>query len=353
MEVISIQYLRGVAALMVVFHHLGLQLRRLGYEGYWPTTLAYGVDIFFVISGFIMWITTQRGTTPMQFYRRRIIRIVPLYWLLTTLILLVVVLFPRAMYNSRLSPIHVISSYLFIPAVHPSQSEMFPLLIPGWTLNYEIAFYAVFGLGLLMTGTRRLIVISLALCTLVALPYVITVTPLTIAAFYSSSRLLEFVYGMALGWIFVRGVLIPTSLAWTAVLAGVFLIAASETHPLPAVIGGLPALLIVGGAVMTESARGIRSVASLHVIGNASYSIYLSHTIVLAFVLVVWMKLPLEGLPAGLFAFAAIALSAVVVVGVFLYSYVEKPILRIGGLRAFRITPPTHSILRVKSPRVP
>jgi len=107
MEVISIQYLRGCAALMVVFHHLGLQLRRVGYEGYWPSFLSSGVDLFFVISGFIMWITTKRGITTLAFFRRRVIRIVPLYWLLTTFVLVILNAFPRMMHNDRLDPTHV------------------------------------------------------------------------------------------------------------------------------------------------------------------------------------------------------------------------------------------------------
>src|SRR5262249_60908041 len=55
-QICSVQYLRGIAALMVVFDHIGIWLRRLGYEGGWPEFLKSGVDIFFVISGFIMWV---------------------------------------------------------------------------------------------------------------------------------------------------------------------------------------------------------------------------------------------------------------------------------------------------------
>ena len=67
MEILSIQYLRGCAALMIVFYHLDLQLNRVGYEGYWPNFLSAGVDVFFVISGFIMWITTAKGMTTLEF----------------------------------------------------------------------------------------------------------------------------------------------------------------------------------------------------------------------------------------------------------------------------------------------
>src|SRR5215470_5579719 len=108
MEVVSIQYLRGCAALMIVLFHLELQLRRLGYQGYWPHFLDTGVDIFFVISGFIMWITTAKGMTTLEFYRRRILRIVPLYWFLTSLVLATLIAYPSVMQTGRFDMLHVL-----------------------------------------------------------------------------------------------------------------------------------------------------------------------------------------------------------------------------------------------------
>ena len=84
--IISIQILRAFAALLVVFHHARYQIQDFEvffHGGIWPFGQA-GVDIFFVISGFIMWVTTHdRRTTPLRFMTNRIVRIVPLYWLLT------------------------------------------------------------------------------------------------------------------------------------------------------------------------------------------------------------------------------------------------------------------------------
>src|SRR3954471_22053033 len=75
--------LRGIAASMVVFVHLDVQLKRLGYGTLDAPWLASGVDIFFVISGFIMWVSVARrpATSAGEFMRNRLIRIVPLYWL--------------------------------------------------------------------------------------------------------------------------------------------------------------------------------------------------------------------------------------------------------------------------------
>lgn len=78
-QFVGIQYLRGIAALMVVIFHLEPQLNRMNYSGPWLPGLSSGIDIFFVISGFIMWTTTyNRSTSPLHFWRRRVIRIVHL-----------------------------------------------------------------------------------------------------------------------------------------------------------------------------------------------------------------------------------------------------------------------------------
>ena len=147
-EIYSIQYLRGIAALMVVLLHVRVQLGRMGYGGYWPEFLMAGVDIFFVISGFIMWVTTFDGsTTPWQFLFRRFVRIIPVYWLLTTTTVAVMLVAPSAVQSGRFDSIHVLSSYLFIPTVHPLTGMMEPVLIPGWTLNYEMFFYIIFEIG--------------------------------------------------------------------------------------------------------------------------------------------------------------------------------------------------------------
>ena len=286
-----------------------------------------------------MWITTRREITTLEFFRRRIIRIVPLYWLLTTFVLAIQIAFPKMMHNERLDPTHVLSSYLFFPAVHPTQGVMFPLLIPGWTLNYEMFFYALFGVGLLLPGVTRLIVVSAVLCALVAIPFLRAVPPLTTEAFYTSSKLLEFVYGMALGWLFEKGFRLPALVAWPCMLVGAAVIAAGDVYLPPALLSGIPPLLVVTGAVMIERSRAIANVASLHLLGNASYSIYLSHPIILAFVLALWLKAPFPGLPGGPFVFGTVEVAAALTAGVLLYFYVEKPVLRLGKLQIFRVWP--------------
>jgi exopolysaccharide production protein ExoZ len=330
-------YMRGAAVLMIVFVHLQGVIQRIGYSGYWPTPfLAPGVDIFFIISGFIMWVTTARGMRTADFYRRRVIRIVPLYWVLTTIVLAVLLVAPKAVQTGRFETWHVVASYLFIPAVHPVEHVLQPLLIPGWTLNYEMFFYALFGAALALPPLQRFTSISLVLCAAAAIPLVISVDPFTPLGFYTSDIMLEFVFGMALGWAYVNGLKLSPFLLLALVTVGVIGIATFGSASHRSLSVGIPALCLVGGAVMFERLWPVPSLPALHLIGNASYSIYLVHPLALSAVGQLWRKLPL---PAQ-YDHSAVALGLVAVmsstlIGIVIYLLIEKPLLKLGGLRIF------------------
>jgi exopolysaccharide production protein ExoZ len=344
-ELLSVQYLRGFAALMIVFFHLQLQLHRIGYDGYWPHFLRTGVDIFFVISGFIMWVTTAKGVTTVEFFRRRIIRVAPLYWLLTSAVLATLIAFPNAVQSGRFETWHVVGSYLFFPVVHPVEGVMQPLLIPGWTLNYEMFFYAVFGVGLMLSSTARLIFVSVILFGLAATPYLMTVSPLTPLGFYTSGIILEFAYGMALGWLYIRGAKLSPASAWTCFLLGLVAIALVGSGNMydSVLFMGIAALLVVGGAVMIERVDAVPNIRALHLLGNASYSLYLSHAIVLSLIGQFWRRSSLYLLSGASFAFGCVAVVSAIAVGVLIYHYIEVPMLRLGGLRVFRVNIPMIS----------
>src|SRR5579863_980395 len=142
-EIFAIQYLRGMAAVIVVLHHI-FSTRGLEYL-FLPWFGGFGVDIFFVISGFIMWQTTAAVEIgPVEFWRRRIIRIVPLYWIFLTVLLIAASLLPSVLYTTVINPESTIKSFLFVPYYHESQKIIAPILIPGWSLNYEMFFYFLF-----------------------------------------------------------------------------------------------------------------------------------------------------------------------------------------------------------------
>lgn len=151
--VYSIQYLRFLAAALVVLTHGVMSLNHsLGSRvfGDFPQG-GRGVDIFLVISGFIMvYITKNRQMTPLRFAFERLTRIVPLYWIFTMLMMLVVVFVPGLVNAQQLEFWHTLSSYLFIPSPHPDGGELQPLLRVGWTLNIEMLFYLMIVLAMVI-----------------------------------------------------------------------------------------------------------------------------------------------------------------------------------------------------------
>jgi exopolysaccharide production protein ExoZ len=327
-ELLAVQYLRGLAAMLVVIFHLGVLIGRMGYSGDWPSGLSGGVDIFFVISGFIMWITTaERRVTPGAFWLNRIIRIVPLYWIITTVMVTVMLIAPSVLQSSRFEAHHVIASYLFIPWHHPLRPEMSPVVLPGWTLNYEMFFYLIFGLCLLLPSRWRLSALVGALVLLVGAGIVTRADPATIFGFYSASIMLEFAFGAVLGRAFLaeRGFdLLGKGTALVVLLVALAAMVAMPSSALvPRVVRyGLPALVVVY-AGLTLDLRGVREHRLLHEIGNASYSIYLSQLLTMAAFTAVWRKLHLDALPGAIPIYCVAVVAITALVGWICYRVVE------------------------------
>ncbi len=157
---LSIQHLRGFAALSVVLFH-ACQWSQIDFA-----TGQAGVDVFFVISGFVMWTaTTGEPVRPFEFLKRRVIRVVPLYWLITVVLAAGVLLFPARFPDLAVTPGHLALSLAFVQHMNPA-GYPFPLLAPGWTLNYEAVFYLAFAGLLWLPEARRLVALTFTLMVL-------------------------------------------------------------------------------------------------------------------------------------------------------------------------------------------
>ena len=333
MELVSIQYLRAVAAMMVVFLHLHPQWERMGYANIWPDWMAGGVDIFFVISGFIMWITTcRKPPSPLTFYYRRAVRIVPLYWLLSALVVAIMLLAPQVVQSSRFDAWHVVSSFFFIPTVSPSSGHFEPVLIPGWTLNYEMFFYLIFGAMLPLRERLRLGMTGLVLLILVVARPLVG-QPDSVFAFYTSSIMLEFLLGMMLGYSWAHGGMrLGARTGWLLLVVGTvaMMLLPYTPYELPRLVSlGIPATAIVAGALALERAGHVPEVRWLHRLGDVSYSLYLSHPLVLSAVSQAWRRVvPAETpLPLMLLGFSLIAVLATIVGAFAVYRLLERPLI--------------------------
>jgi len=334
-DVRSIQYLRGVAAFGVLLFHAA---ERAG----WSFGVgAAGVDVFFVISGFIMWVVTcRKSVSPTTFLVRRGQRIVPLYWGLTLGVAAAAVLIPGAFPAMQPTPGNVLRSLLFVP--HRDAAGLIaPLIVPGWTLNYEMFFYLLFAAGLLAPAAIRPWAVTAVLVGLVATrPLGDPANPLW--ATYTDPLLLEFGAGLWLGKAWSAGKLPGRKLGWALVAAGLAGFAAVtvsgiDVGPVRIFVWGLPALALVTGAVSIERAGPLPRWRALRLLGDASYSVYLIHGLAISATV---RALQMAGLEApALQSLASVA--AGVAAGLLAYQLVEKPLMKLfhTGMAAKRRAP--------------
>jgi exopolysaccharide production protein ExoZ len=337
--VVTIQYLRAVAAALIVFQHAMGIPAFIYYTAHFGTV---GVDLFFMISGFIMWTTTRdQGRGPAAFWLARIIRIVPLYWLFTAAYVAAALVTPESFFKLKLDPAHIVKSFLFIPAEHPNLGLPAPVFTLGWTLNYEAFFYLFFGVCLLIRDLRlRFIVLAAIFCGLVALGAWLQPTG-PILSSYLDPVMLEFLSGIVLAilapYLARCGAVLGTLLfaggaVWIGVVYG-------YDMALPRLIShAIPSIMAVTGALMLEPwARAHQSRVGL-LLGDASYSIYLVHPFAQrVFLLAVIHTVGLTNINATVYIFSAFCIA--IVAGVVCYLVLERPVLYVGRRLMRRVQP--------------
>jgi peptidoglycan/LPS O-acetylase OafA/YrhL len=319
----GLQLLRAAAALLVLIGHVIAEA-----EHYFGLDLAgdavpwtRGVDIFFVISGFIVTLSAHRFVgQPGAFLWRRMLRVVPLYYLFTSLMVLVLLVVPGGAKDTALDPGQILSSYGFFPYAR-GDGRIAPVLSLGWTLNYEVFFYLLFAAALALP--RPFLSVSAALIGLGALGLWVPLANAQ-AVFWTNPIVIEFVFGIALGRIWLAGWHRPhAGLALLAVTGGFALLIALDATTLPRFIaaGGPAALIVAGGTVLCP-----RYALPGQIMGDASYALYLSHRFTLrAGTLVLLPLLPMtDGFAWAYVGVMCVLASAVAVV---VYWWVERPML--------------------------
>ena len=327
----NVQALRAIAALMVVLYHV-----ESGINGWFAPRVALpsvaagaaGVDLFFLISGFIM-VITSRGLSAGEFMSRRLIRIVPLYWLSTLVFLAAALVVPQREGQDH-SLGAILSSLLFIPHARPDGTAQ-PLNPVGWTLNYEMFFYVLFALGLAIAPHRLVRLVGALLFTIVGLGLILR-PDVTALRFWCDAIVLEFLAGMVVGRLYLSGFRIgalpATLLAGLAVAS--FAVAAGYGEPRGLwrlLAWGGPALLLLLAAVLGPSPALPRPLTWL---GDASYSLYLFHLPVLLVFKQIGprLALPWDAAATPWLVGLAITLASILVAGL-AYAGFERPITRV------------------------
>jgi len=282
----GLQVLRAIAALMVAVHHAAEVARQhapnqAGVPDWLTTAGASGVDIFFVISGFIMMVVSfppgRRPDGPWSFFRKRVARIYPFYWLTTAGMLFG---WSVGLFDTLLPPAletdWIVRSFLLAP------SEVLVVGV-GWTLVHEMNFYLLFALSLCF-GNRLVSLIGVSALLLLQLAVAPYVSDPATSLFLGRPIALEFAFGLALGYLYLSDALkIPAPLllslaAFAALLLAPYFIPHDSTGGLNAEdrawAWGLPSVIVVAACAHWRVGKGRWPRAWL-LMGDASYAIYL------------------------------------------------------------------------------
>jgi exopolysaccharide production protein ExoZ len=330
----DVQLLRAIAAMLVVVGHALYELQYLPGSEYlgWEKTIRYGagVDLFFVISGFIMvYISAdRRGVTAAQrFLASRILRIVPIYWLLTATWTSFALLQPAIHLVRSIDLRAILASFLFLPVPDAHTLSNLPLLYPGWSLNYEIFFYALFALALLAPGKRGIVAVIGVLGMLFVADAIWNPSG-PVLGFFVNNAVLSFGYGMVIALAVPILRRIPVSFGALLIATGVALFVAVHFSPryLPSfVYGGFGALIVAGAVSLDLRGRSTRS-RPLIALGNASYSLYLCHLFAIQGLRIALVAAGIRMAPL-LFVIVSVGLS--VALAVMLHLMIELPFQRI------------------------
>lgn len=275
----SIQVLRSIAAVFVILQHI----RFIDYGG-------FGADIFFAISGFMVMYTTHSGKKA--FFRKRLIRILPLYYLMTFGTYLGLLLFPELFEQTNANFSYLIKSLLFIP-FDIGGGIIQPLMRIGWTINCEMFFYLIFFLSMQINHRYRGLICSILIGLVMLLAHIPSVSwiPLT---FYGDAVMLEFIFGIGIFYLvkalyehhydrLARPMMRVLALTVTVGIFAVLLVTRPyiSTHgfhrPL---VWGIPGALLLLSAFLAgvPTDRTLSHFRRFPVqLGNMSYSIYLIH----------------------------------------------------------------------------
>ena len=308
-KLLSIQMLRGIAALMVVYHHcvgymigqaevLGVPQPVMTTWGAFADIGSIGVDVFFVISGFIMFYISKdvfaKQGASVDFIKRRIIRIAPMYWIFSIgyFILMYAREILKAFMPSSFSGAentfsweYIVNSIFFVPSFGQT-GQIYPILPPGWTLIYEMYFYVLFAILLFFPRKMALPSLTVFFTASIALGIIFNVQEIAVLKAYSSTILLEFLAGCFIAHAYINSKMINVgqSLALIALSIIILVLGAPQFDVqidyianMRAVYWGIPSVLIVVGVLSLEKAGKLPAPKSLVWLGDISYTLYLSH----------------------------------------------------------------------------
>lgn len=320
----NIQKLRGVAALMVFFHHalghfLAMGLSFPLFE--WLARVGFlGVDVFFVISGLVIAKSLDKQPKATLFFKKRFFRIFLGYWPMFALAWVV-----HAFYHpERLPHIDLLGSFTLMSLKMDSL-----LIFPSWSLTYELFFYLLVGVLLLLTVTKPMFWMFLHSIAIIIKINTIKYHLYPLLDFLMSPMVLEFFAGFVL-WR-QRTALTQSRMLFYGVLVlgilGLLVGVHQEWHNagLRVISFGVFSFALVYLALTTESKNQNKKPSLFVKLGDSSYTLYLFHTILLGWFYSVGLR---DWLTQGSLAWIGFSLMILgtLVISHLLYLTIEKPL---------------------------
>jgi len=329
----SLQILRAFFALVVVVRHVLYELSLFDNNNSELLDFyqvlhfgSIGVDGFFVISGFIMYYVHSddflKPSISFKFLLRRFLRIAPLYWILTSLTLLIMLFFPSSVNDGKEINIpHVLASYLFVPWEN-SIGLHYPPLAPGWSLNFEMYFYLIFSLFLFFP--KKYFVTGISLIFFISVLFNQKVIDFPILNMITDPMLIEFLLGIFIGIMFRKKYLSqkPILLVLISIIIVSLNIFIRVDHEFRLFSYGIPSALLIFSLLCLENKFKIKFNRFFMFLGTISYSLYLSH--VFSYKLI-YMVLSSGFIINNADLTIVISISFSILVATFVYFMIEKP----------------------------
>jgi len=326
----NIQFLRGFAACLVLLHHALPHFKAMNLDNIVFETVAQfgyiGVDIFFVISGFVMALTSVKKIQSPQsswlFIKKRFLRIYLGYWP----IFIITLVYLSAIDSDLLMNKKLLQSFFLINA------NMFDLLIaPAWSLTYELYFYAIVAFLIISKKIKPLIIFGLIISFIIFKTFIVELGANRVIDFFFSTLLLEFISGYLL--FYFLDTLSKTFYLWLALILATLALAFGVYFNIGygfirVLTFGVFAFSLVWLFVILEKNKIFIVKGLFKKIGNSSYTLYLSHTILLYAFYKSGLRAYFVNQDMSLFGFIFVLIFILLISYVF-YRLVELPLYRL------------------------
>lgn len=324
-----IQVLRFIAAMLVVLFHIHMHYRETSYNllGDFFRLGSNGVDVFFVLSGFIIFYTLKGNyNKPTTFLFKRLFRILPSYWLILLIPTFISQIIGLSDKHPELFDFNHFINALFLTPNHLQ-------IGPSWTLSYELIFYLIVFLALIFKQNGKYFFLLFSLPFLTLLEVIPIFEPIK---FFQNPVSLEFLFGIVVFKLTDKYIL-PKNIAYLALVgaAAVFIISGLYLKfsfmDIPvlksrSILFGIPAAVIIYSLICIEKQVKIKTPTFLLNLGAASYSLYLSHAILVSFIDKFAISWSDNAFIANCISLTGAVIA--VIVSLLVYKYLELPVIQ-------------------------